>query len=73
MSDLQRPGDFFSSAEITYLRSVSSWRSTLAIVHCWGVILGAWVIASVWTNPLTVLLAIMVVGGSATRTFCAHP
>jgi fatty acid desaturase len=62
MSDLQRPGDFFSPAEITYLRSVSGWRSTMAIVHCWGVILGAWVIASVWTNPLTVLLAIMVVG-----------
>ncbi len=62
MSDLQRPGDFFSPTEIAYLRTVSSWRSTLAIVHCWGVILGAWIVASVWTNPLTVILAIMIVG-----------
>lgn len=62
MSDLQRPGDFFSPTEIAYLRTVSSWRSTLAIVHCWGVILGAWIVASVWTNPLTVTLAIMIVG-----------
>jgi fatty acid desaturase len=62
MSDLQRPSDFFSPTEITYLRSVSSWRSTLAIVHCWGVIFGAWVVASIWTNPLTVILAIMIIG-----------
>ena len=62
MSDLQRPSDFFSPSEIAYLRSVSSWRSTLAIVHCWGVIVGAWVVASIWTNPLTVILAIMVIG-----------
>ena len=62
MSDLQRPGDFFSPTEIAYLRTVSSWRSTISIVHCWGVILGAWIVASVWTNPLTVILAIMIVG-----------
>ena len=62
MSDLQRPSDFFSPSEIAYLRSVSSWRSTLAIVHCWGVIVGAWVVASIWTNPLTVILAIMIIG-----------
>jgi fatty acid desaturase len=62
MSDLQRPSDFFSPTETTYLRSVSSWRSTLAIVHCWGVILGAWIVASIWTNPLTVILAIMIIG-----------
>jgi fatty acid desaturase len=62
MSDLQRPGDFFSPTEIAYLRTVSSWRSTLAIVHCWGVILGAWIVASIWTNPLTVILAIMIIG-----------
>lgn len=62
MSDLQRPSDFFSPSEIAYLRSVSSWRSTLAIVHCWGVIVGAWVVASIWTNPLTVILAILIIG-----------
>ena len=62
MSDLQRPSDFFSPSEIAYLRSVSSWRSTLAIAHCWSVILGAWVVASIWTNPLTVILAILIIG-----------
>ena len=62
MSDLQRPSDFFSATEIAYLRTVSSWRSTFAIVHCWGVILAAWIVASIWTNPLTVILAIMIIG-----------
>ena len=31
-------------------------------MHCWGVIFGAWVVASIWTNPLTVILAIMIIG-----------
>ena len=73
MSDLQRPSDFFSPTEITYLRAVSSWRSTLAIVHCWGVIFGAWVMASIWTNPLTVISGHYGYWRSAVGSVCAHP
>jgi fatty acid desaturase len=62
MRELQRPSEFFSEKQLNYLRQLSSWRSSLAIVHCWGVILAAWIIASTYTNPVTVILAIMVVG-----------
>jgi fatty acid desaturase len=62
MRELQRPSEFFSEKQLNYLRQLSSWRSSLAIVHCWGVILAAWIIASTYTNPFTVILAIMVVG-----------
>jgi fatty acid desaturase len=62
MRELQRPSEFFSQKQLNYLRQLSSWRSSLAIVHCWGVILAAWIIASTYTNPFTVILAIMVVG-----------
>ena len=62
MSELQRPSDFFSAAEIAQLRRVSDWRSAASIVHCWTVILATWVTVAIWTNPLTVVLGIMLVG-----------
>lgn len=31
-------------------------------LHVWGVIIAAWVMAAVWTHPLTLLLAILLVG-----------
>ena len=37
------------------------WGAWL-VVHCWGVIAAAWAVAAVWTNPLTVIAAIIVVG-----------
>ncbi|MGB3457578.1 MAG: fatty acid desaturase family protein [Litorimonas sp.] len=31
-------------------------------LHVWGVVFAAWTMAIVWTNPLTILLAILIVG-----------
>ena len=62
MNDLQRPSDFFSAPEIAQLRRVSDWRGAASIAHCWVVILATWVAVAIWTNPLTVLLGIMIVG-----------
>ena len=62
MSELQRPSDFFSSSEIDQLREISDWRAAASVAHCWGVILLTWVVVSIWTNPLTVLLGIMIIG-----------
>ena len=59
---LQRPGDFFSGEDIAGLRDVSAWRAWWGIFHCWGVILGVWIVVSLWTNPLTILLGVMIVG-----------
>ncbi|MEM7097515.1 MAG: fatty acid desaturase family protein [Pseudomonadota bacterium] len=62
MATLQRPRDFFSEAEIAYLRELSAWRATWAIIHCWGVILLTWVSVTLWTNPLTILLGVFIIG-----------
>ena len=37
------------------------WGAWLTF-HVWAVIIGTWVVAAVWTNPLTILLGILVVG-----------
>ncbi len=58
----QRPKDFFSAEEIDDLRTLSPWRSTWSIVHCWGVILLTWVVVTLWTHPLTILPAIFIIG-----------
>ena len=62
MSELQRPSDFFSVIEIAQLRKVSDWRGAASIAHCWMVILATWVAVALWTNPLTILLGVMIVG-----------
>ncbi|RZO71176.1 MAG: fatty acid desaturase [OM182 bacterium] len=62
MQNVQRPGDYFSVSQLESLRSISSARSTLAILHCWGVIVATWVVVSIWTNPLTLVLGVMVIG-----------
>lgn len=37
------------------------WGAWLTL-HVWGVVFAAWAIAIIWTNPLTILLAILLVG-----------
>lgn len=59
---VQRPRDLFTREEIARLKRLSSWRSTWLIVHCWGVIAGTWLVVALWTNPLTVMLGIVIVG-----------
>ena len=63
MGALQRPTDYLTRDEIKSLRALHPWRSTWLIVHCWAVIFLTWTICVVWTNPLTILLGIVVVGG----------
>lgn len=62
MSALQRPSDFFDADEIARLRHISTWRSLGAVLHCWAVIIATWVLVGIWTNPLTVLVGIMIIG-----------
>jgi fatty acid desaturase len=59
---LQRPTDFFTEEEIAYLREVNPWRSALSIAHCWAVIVGTWIIVSLFPNPLTITLGVMIIG-----------
>ena len=57
-----RPTDWFDAEEISELRAISPWRSVLGIAHCWGVIVATWAIVVVWTNPLTVLAGVVIIG-----------
>ena len=58
------------SARATYLpretvkqlsRRSDLWGAWLT-VHVWAVIVGTWAVAALWTNPLTILLGIFVIG-----------
>jgi fatty acid desaturase len=63
MTTREKPTDFFTRAEITQLRSLSPWRSTWLIVHCWGVILATWAAAVIWPHWWIVVLGIPIIGG----------
>jgi fatty acid desaturase len=56
------PKDFFTPDEWARLSVRSSWRGLALVVHAWIVIFAAMAVAVVWTNPLTVGLAIMIIG-----------
>ena len=58
----QKPASFFSSSEIELLRTKSSLHGVFLVAHCWGVIFCTWLVVANWTNMLTVLLGIMVIG-----------
>lgn len=45
----------------TLSRRSDLWGAWLTL-HVWGVVFGAWALAIMWTNPLTILLAILLVG-----------
>jgi len=62
MDVMQRPKDFFSEEEISYLRALSPWRAVWALVHCWGVIFLTWGLVCIWTNPVTVIAAVFIIG-----------
>ncbi len=48
--------------QIAQVRARSTWRGIAMVVHCWGVI-GAMMALVAWMpNPLTILLAIVVIG-----------
>ncbi|MBD3647527.1 MAG: fatty acid desaturase family protein, partial [Pseudomonadales bacterium] len=59
---VQKPGDIFTRDEIRRLSRKSDLMGAWLIVHCWATIFLAWGICIAWTNPLTILLGIMIVG-----------
>ena len=54
--------DLLTRAEIDALRKVAPLRSAFEVLHCWGTIALVWVVCATWTNPLTILLGVLVVG-----------
>ena len=56
------PKTVFTPAEWSRLTSRSSLRSIWLVVHAWATIAGAVALVTLWPNPLTWLIAVMVVG-----------
>ncbi|HEX7792631.1 MAG TPA: fatty acid desaturase family protein, partial [Afipia sp.] len=56
------PKTIFSPAEWGLLTSRSSWRGMWLVVHCWGTIIAAVALVTIWPNPFTWLVAVMIVG-----------
>jgi fatty acid desaturase len=56
------PKDFFAPEEWAILSHRSSWRGLWLVAHAWLTIVAAGVLFVIWPNPLTLLLAVMVIG-----------
>ena len=56
------PKAIFTTEEWARLTSRNSWRGMWLVAHCWGVIIAAVAMVTIWPNPLTWLVAIMIVG-----------
>jgi len=41
---------------------VSPWRGLLLVAHGWGTIAAAIALVAIWPNPLSWLIAVMIVG-----------
>ena len=55
--------DVLSREEIHELTRRSNWAGAWAIFSTWAVIAGAFAVLAIWPNPLTFLLAAVVIGG----------
>ena len=57
-----RARDLMSEQELVEVRTRVTWKSVALIVHAWTLILGSIAMVAAWPNPLTFVLAIMVIG-----------
>ena len=54
--------ELVSDDELAFLRERVEWKSLALIAHAWIVILGAMALVAAFPNPLTYVLAVMVIG-----------
>jgi len=57
-----RARDLMSEQELVEVRTRVTWKSVGLIVHAWTLILGSIAMVAAWPNPLTFVLAVMVIG-----------
>lgn len=56
------PKTLFAPDEWRHLTSRNSWRGCWLVAHAWGTIAAAIALVTIWPNPLTWLVAVMIVG-----------
>ena len=57
-----KPQELFTPEEWAPLSARSRWRGLALVAHAWAVILAAGAMFVLWPNPLTYLLAVMLIG-----------
>ena len=57
-----KPQELFTPREWAPLSARSSWRGLLMVAHAWAVIVAAGAVFVIWPNPLTYILAVMLIG-----------
>ncbi len=57
-----RPKTYFSDQEWEALSRRSAWKGPALVLHAWAVIIAAGAMFVVWPNPLTYVLAVMLIG-----------
>ena len=55
-------GDLLTLAEIQSLRRLSSLRGATLVLHAWATIAGAMILYALWPSPLTLVLAVAIIG-----------
>ncbi len=63
MPDLMKLSDALTKDELRSLREKSDLKAFATLSWNWGLIAAAFAIAIVWTNPFTILLGILILGG----------
>ena len=57
-----KPQDLFTVDEWARISARSSWRGIAMVVHAWAVIIAAGAMFVLFPNPLTYVLAVMLIG-----------
>ncbi|SFJ64010.1 Fatty acid desaturase [Caulobacter sp. UNC279MFTsu5.1] len=57
-----KPQELFTPQEWAPLAARSSWRGLAMVAHAWAVIVAAGAMFVLWPNPLTYVLAVMLIG-----------
>ena len=61
--DASRWQDAFTREEIDELLAFQDWRSWWTVATTWGLVFASFALVAVWPNPLTVVVALCVIGG----------
>ena len=54
--------DLMTESELVEVRQRSLWRGLAMVAHAWGLIIAAMMLVAAWPNPLTVLIAMVIIG-----------
>ena len=58
-----RTSDYLTPEQIRQLRGKSDFVGAVLVLHAWALIAGSMALFAWWPNPITFLLAVMVIGG----------